>query len=92
MNGIHHEIGQGLQFQVLAANQDMRNEAGYLPVRTYHPTIGRVFRLHGSAGHDAGWCLCRPWSFATCHSGDIFDAGVPGVLNEIAASRNRIGQ
>lgn len=83
------EIGQGLQFQVLAYVKDMRNEAGYLPAPNLPLNDRGVFSAYMDLLYDAGLVAfagpADPFASSAYSEGHFFDAGVPGVLNEIGA-------
>jgi len=81
------EIGQGLQFQVLAYVKDMRNETGYQQVPGLPTSDRGVFSAYMDLLYDAGMVsYAGPVTFSADYTeGHFFDASVPGVLDEIGA-------
>ncbi len=78
------EIGQGLQFQVMAYVQDVRNEPGYLAVPGLPPNNRGVYSGYMDLLYDAGAVAFSSVEFSTYYTeGRFYDPRVPGILDEI---------
>jgi hypothetical protein len=80
-------IGQGLQFQVLAYVQDMRNEVGYLPTPGLPPNDRGVFSAYMDLLYDSGLVsFAGPVTFSSDYSeGRFYEVPVAGLLDEVGA-------
>ena len=87
------EIGQGLQFQVMAYVKDMRNETGYQQVPGLPTSDKGVYSAYMDLLYDSGLVsYAGPVTFSSDYpDGQFFDATVPGTLNEIGAFRGSLG-
>lgn len=80
------EIGQGMQFQVLAYVQDVRNEPGYASVPNFPPNNRGVYSGYMDLLYDAGLASYASVQFSPDYSeGHFVDPRVPGILDEIGA-------
>lgn len=80
------EIGQGMQFQVLAYVQDVRNEPGYASVPGFPPNNRGVYSGYMDLLYDAGFVSFASVQFSPDYSeGRFVDPRVPGLLDEIGA-------
>jgi hypothetical protein len=79
-------IGQGLQFQVLAYVQDMRNEPGYLPAPGLPPNDRGVFSAYMDLLYDSGLASFAGVTFSSDYTeGRFYEVPVAGLLDEVGA-------